>query len=188
MLRYLESVSMVHFSNENSIYKLLALVHDTVPPTVTLMVSEKKVMLAVDVEAQIAVNVLHWQLRLYQAVYLSYNHSQTWRQHKENQNHSNRDETIFWLGRTYPMFTCVLRRCVASTVLVLLANFTEGADSVRFIGGRFGAQMREDKECLFSTVANYGRVWRIGGCRKGSSSSLLLYVHRDHKDYEGRGA
>ena len=59
MLRYLESVSMVHFSNENSIYKLLALVHDTVPPTVTLMVSEKNVMLAVDVEAQIAVNVLH---------------------------------------------------------------------------------------------------------------------------------
>ena len=59
MLRYLESVSMVHFSNENSIYKLLALVHDTVPPTVTLMVSEKNVILAVDVEAQIAVNVLH---------------------------------------------------------------------------------------------------------------------------------
>ena len=86
------------------------------------------------------------------------------------------------------MFTCVLRRCVASTVLVLFANFTDGTDSVRFIGGRFGAQMREDKECLFSTGANYGRVWRIGGCRKGSSSSLLLYVHRDHKDYEGRGA
>ena len=50
------------------------------------------------------------------------------------------------------MFTCVLGRCVASTVL-LVPNLSEGADSI-------GRQLRGDNECPFSGVTNYGRVWR----------------------------
>ena len=47
------------------------------------------------------------------------------------------------------MFTCVLGRCVASTVLLE----SESAD-------RVGGQLRGDKECPFSGVTSSGRVWR----------------------------
>ena len=59
------------------------------------------------------------------------------------------------------MFSSVLRRYVASTVL-LVPNLSEGADSV-------GGQLRGDKECCcgtfcnkcpFSGVTNSGRIWR----------------------------
>ena len=69
------------------------------------------------------------------------------------------------------MFTCVLGRLVASTVLSVpkpfhsvistetfpqsdqYRNLSEGAD-------RVGGQLRGDKECPFSGVTKSGRVWR----------------------------
>ena len=50
------------------------------------------------------------------------------------------------------MFTCMLGRCVASTVL-LVPNLSEGADSI-------GGQLRGDNECPFSGVTRADRVWR----------------------------
>ena len=47
------------------------------------------------------------------------------------------------------MFTCVLWRWVASTVILV----SEGAD-------RVGGQLRGNKECPFSGVTKSGRVWR----------------------------
>ena len=47
------------------------------------------------------------------------------------------------------MFTCVLGREVASTVL----SVSEAAD-------RVGGKLRGDKECPFSDVTKSGRVWR----------------------------
>ena len=62
------------------------------------------------------------------------------------------------------MFTCVPRRYGASTVLLLkrCANISEGADSTKSFRGEFGGQIRGDKECPFSGVNGYGRVWREG--------------------------
>ena len=60
------------------------------------------------------------------------------------------------------MFTCVLGRLAASTVLSVpekypqsyqYRNLSEGADCV-------GGQLRGDKECPFSGVTKSGRVWR----------------------------
>ena len=50
------------------------------------------------------------------------------------------------------MFTCVLWREVASTVILVPEPF-EGAD-------RVAGQLRGDKECPFSGVTKSGRVWR----------------------------
>ena len=50
------------------------------------------------------------------------------------------------------MFTCVLGRWAASTV-ILVPNLSEGAD-------RVGGQLRGDKECPFNDVTKSGRVWR----------------------------
>ena len=46
-------------------------------------------------------------------------------------------------GWTLPMFTCVFQRYVAATVLVLKhsASFTEGADSMRVKGVKFGGHI-----------------------------------------------
>ena len=52
------------------------------------------------------------------------------------------------------MFTCVLGRYVASTVLLVpKPNMSGGANSV-------GGQLRGDKECPFSGVSNFSKVWR----------------------------
>ena len=50
------------------------------------------------------------------------------------------------------MFTCVLGRLVASTVLSV-RNLSESAD-------RVGGHLRGDKECPCSGVTKSGRVWR----------------------------
>ena len=68
-------------------------------------------------------------------------------------------ELFSYRGLAHLMFTCVLGRCVASTVL-LVPNPSEGAD-------RVGGQLRGDKECSFSGVtilAEFG-----GMCRKRCS-------------------
>ena len=52
------------------------------------------------------------------------------------------------------MFTCVLGRYVASTVLLVpKPNMSGGANSV-------GGQLRGDRECPFSGITNSSRVWR----------------------------
>ena len=60
------------------------------------------------------------------------------------------------------MFTCVLRRYVASTVLVnvLQIRLRMCAYSVR-LSDDFGRQMCGGKKCPFSGVSN-SRVWRKG--------------------------
>ena len=56
-------------------------------------------------------------------------------------------------GRMRLMFTCVLGRSVASTVLLVPRPFQELTASVN-------SQLREEKRCPFSGVTYSGRVWR----------------------------
>ena len=64
----------------------------------------------------------------------------------------SRRNSLSHAGRTLLVFTCVLRRCVASTVL-LVHKLLGGADSV-------GGQLRGDMKCPFSGVTSCDRVWR----------------------------
>ena len=63
------------------------------------------------------------------------------------------------------MFTCVLGRYVASTVLLAPKPF--------------GGQLHEDKECPFSGITSSGRVWRkcreamFGVWRRGSDGLVI---------------
>ena len=61
-----------------------------------------------------------------------------------------------------------LRGCVGARLLPQshqYPNLSEGAD-------RVGGQLRGDKECPFSGVTKFGRVWRLGRCRKAMLGSV----------------
>ena len=103
-------------------------------------------------------------------------------QHKLNQNRLNQDEAVFLFlfcfvffffffspGTDAPyVYVRASTLCIfpteqyASTVLLDLVHpkLSEGANSV--VG-----QMHGDKECPFSGVTNYGRVWGTGAGKRG---------------------
>ena len=63
------------------------------------------------------------------------------------------------------MCTCVLPRFIVSTVFSthMFRNFTDGADSMRFISAISVDRSAEIRvECPFSGVTKYGRIWRKG--------------------------
>ena len=94
------------------------------------------------------------------------------------------------------IFTCVLGRLVASTVLSV-PNLSEGAD-------RVAGQLRGDKECPFSGVTKYGRVWRkvpesdarsvgkpvschVVGLLDVCAATMQIRISLDHNDQTQQG-
>ena len=79
-------------------------------------------------------------------------------------------ELFFYQGRTHLMFTCVLRRCVASTIFIpkLSTKFTKGAGSLISVATILVDRCTETRSATsVAEPTNYGRVWRKGAGKRG---------------------
>ena len=72
------------------------------------------------------------------------------------------------MGQRHPMLTCMLQCCAQCYVASSLSTqtfckFYRGCwQRETYLKGDSGGQMHMDKECPFSSVTDYGRVWMKG--------------------------